>query len=52
VNYEEGDYMRTRDVLIRLYLNEAEALAFDRLVERSGLSRAAYLRHLINGIIP
>lgn len=33
-------------------LNEKEADALNRKVKRSGLSREAYVRHLIHGVIP
>lgn len=44
--------MRNRNFRIQLWLNEKEAAALDRKVKRSGLSREAYLRHLINGLVP
>lgn len=37
-------------ILFRLNRKEAEML--DKKVKKSGLSREAYLRHLINGIVP
>ncbi len=37
---------------ISLWLTEAELARLDLLVSRSGLSRRAYLRHLIKGVIP
>jgi len=33
-------------------LNKKEAEALNKCVKRSGLSREAYLRHLINGLVP
>ena len=33
-------------------LNSKEAEALDKKVKKSGLSREAYLRHLINGVVP
>ena len=33
-------------------LNRKEAEALDKKVKKSGLSREAYLRHLINGVVP
>ena len=33
-------------------LNRKEAEAIDKKVKKSGLSREAYLRHLINGVVP
>lgn len=44
--------MRKRGVHIQLWLRETEAARLQRLVKRSGLSREAYLRHLINGVVP
>ena len=35
-----------------LRLDKKEAQALDKLVRKSGLSREAYLRHLINGVVP
>ena len=44
--------MRKRNVHIQCWLNRKEAEALDKKVRRSGLSREAYLRHLINGVVP
>ena len=33
-------------------LNRKEAEALDKKVKKSGLSREAYLRHLIKGVVP
>lgn len=44
--------MRNRNVHIQFWLNNKEAQALDKLVKESGLSREAYLRHLINGVVP
>ena len=44
--------MRKRSVHIQLWLSETEAARLQRLVKRSGLSREAYLRHLIGGVVP
>ncbi len=44
--------MRSRNIDISLRLNEKEADKLNRLVKRSGLSREAYLRQLINGLVP
>jgi ACT domain-containing protein len=44
--------MRNRNVHIQFWLNKKEAQALDKLVKKSGLSREAYLRHLINGVVP
>ena len=44
--------MRKRDVHIQFWLDKKEAEVFNKRVKRSGLSREAYLRHLINGLVP
>jgi len=44
--------MRKRNIHIQFWLNKKEAEAFDKAVKRSGLSREAYLRHLVNGLVP
>ena len=44
--------MRTRDIRIQVWINDAEKERLDRNVKKSGLSREAYLRSLINGYIP
>ena len=44
--------MRKRNIRYQLWLNDKEAERFNGLVNRSGLSREAYLRQLINGLIP
>lgn len=44
--------MRERNIRILFRLSDKEAEAFDALVKQSGLTRAAYLRCLINGLIP
>ena len=44
--------MRKRNVHIQFWLDEKEAENFNKVVKRSGLSRGAYLRHLINGLVP
>lgn len=44
--------MRNRNVHMQFWLNKKEAQALDKLVKKSGLSREAYLRHLINGVVP
>ena len=44
--------MRKRNVHIQFWLDKKEAEAFNKRVKRSGLSREAYLRHLINGLVP
>ena len=44
--------MRKRNVAILFRLNRKEAEALDKKVKKSGLSREAYLRHLISGAVP
>ena len=41
--------MRKRNVHVQFWLDKKEAEAFNKKVKRSGLSREAYLRHLVNG---
>ena len=43
---------RKRNVSIQFYLNTREADLLDRKVKPTGLSRTAYLRHLVNGFQP
>ena len=44
--------MRKRNVHIQFWLDKKDAEAFQKKVKRSGLSREAYLRHLVNGLEP
>ena len=44
--------MRKRNVHIQFWLDKKEAEALDKKVRRSSLSREAYLRHLVNGVVP
>ena len=44
--------MRKRNTAILFRLNRKEAEALDKRVKKSGLSREAYLRQLINGLVP
>ena len=44
--------MRKRNIEIIFRLNESEAEALERKVKQSGLSREAYLRQIIKGIVP
>ena len=44
--------MRSRNVHIQFWLNRKEAEVLDKKVKRSGLSREAYLRHLVSGLEP
>ena len=44
--------MRKRNIRVQLWLNKKEVEALDKRVKKSHLSREAYLRHLINGVVP
>lgn len=44
--------MAEKKVEIKVRLTPKEAARLQRQVKRTGLSREAYLRHLINGVIP
>ena len=44
--------MRKRNVPIMFRHNRKEAEALDKKVKKSGISREAYLRHLITGVVP
>jgi hypothetical protein len=44
--------MRKRNVHIQFWLDKKEAEVFAKKVKRSGLSREAYLRHFVNGVVP
>ena len=44
--------MRKRNIQIILRLDEKENEQFKKRVKKAGLSQAAYLRHLINGLVP
>ncbi len=44
--------MAEKKVEIKVRLTPKEAARLQTLVKRSGLSREAYLRHLINGVVP
>ena len=44
--------MRKRNVPILFRLSRKEAESLDKKVRRSGLNREAYLRQVINGIVP
>lgn len=44
--------MRKRNFRVQVRLSEREYKKFLGKVKRSGLSREAYLRHLINGVVP
>ncbi len=44
--------MRKRNVHIQFWLNRKEAEDFDKKVKLSGLSREAYLRNIINDLVP
>lgn len=44
--------MRKRNIQVITRLNKAEHQQLKKLVKKSGLSQEAYLRHLINGVVP
>jgi len=44
--------MRNRNIHIQCWLDEKEAEHLNKLVKRSGLTREAYLRQLVSGVIP
>ena len=44
--------MAEKKVEIKVRLTKKEAAHLQTLVKRSGLSREAYLRHLIGGVVP
>lgn len=44
--------MRKRNVAILFRLNRKEAESLDKKVKKSGLNREAYLRQLIQGVVP
>lgn len=44
--------MRKRNVRIQFWLDKKEAETLQNKVKRSGISREAYLRHLVNGLVP
>lgn len=44
--------MSNRDVRIQIWLNSKDKISLDEKVKKSGLSREAYLRQLISGLVP
>lgn len=44
--------MRKRNVHIQFWLDKKEAETLRKRAKRSGLSSAAYVRHLINDLVP
>ena len=44
--------MRKRNISVITRLNKKEQQHLKAMVKRSGLSQEAYIRHLINGVIP
>jgi len=44
--------MLNRNIKITFRLNRAENDRFKKQVKKSGLSQEAYIRHIINGLIP
>lgn len=47
-----GTVMTKREIEIKVRLNQKEAEHLNRQVEKCRLSREAYLRHLIAGVVP
>jgi predicted DNA-binding protein len=44
--------MRNRNNRVQVRLNKDEHQRLCKLVKKSGLSQEAYIRHLINGVVP
>ena len=44
--------MSKRNIEIKVRLNRKEAETLNKRVKKSRLSREAYMRHLINGVVP
>ena len=44
--------MRKRNIRIQFWLDRKETELLDKRVKRSGLSREAFLRHLVSGLQP
>lgn len=44
--------MRKRTVRIQFWLSKKEAEALDKKVKKTCLSKEAYLRHLVEGVVP
>ena len=44
--------MRKRNIQVITRLNKNEHQQLKKLVKKSGLSQEAYIRHLINGVVP
>ena len=44
--------MRKRNVKVQVWLNKKEAEQLQKKAKRSKLSMAAYIRHLITGVVP
>lgn len=44
--------MRKRNCRVQVRLDNKEYQGFMKAVRKSGLSREAYLRHLVNGLVP
>lgn len=47
-----GMLMRKRNIQVITRLNKKEQQHLKTLVKRSGLTQEAYIRHLINGVVP
>ena len=44
--------MRKRNIPIQFWVTKPEHETFDLAVQKSGLSRSAYLRHLLRNLVP
>lgn len=44
--------MRTHPIRVSIRLSEEEHKNLINLVNRSGLNKSSYIRHLINGVVP
>ena len=44
--------MRKRNIQIIIRLDKDEHRRFQQMIEKSGLSQTAYIRHMINGLVP
>ena len=44
--------MQKRNIRIQFWINKKELEKFERFIKKSKLSKTAYLRHVIKGLIP
>ena len=49
---EGSQFMLNRDIKVTFRLNKSESEKLKKRVKKSGLSQEAYLRQLINGLVP